>query len=125
MYFVTCHGITVGYHRLFTHSSFKPKRPLRLALAVAGSLAVQGPIVRWVADHRKHHRFSDREGDPHSPWRYGRNLKALTRGFLYSHLGWLFDVLQTSQQKFAPDLCDDPVIAGISKTFPLWVVLSL
>ena len=81
-------------------------------------MAIQGPVVRWVADHRKHHRFSDRDGDPHSPWRYGRNLKALTRGFLYSHLGWLFDVLQTSQQKFAPDLCEDPVIAGISPMGP-------
>jgi stearoyl-CoA desaturase (delta-9 desaturase) len=125
MYAFTGHGVTIGFHRHFTHHAFRAKRWLQIVLAVAGSMAIQGPIVRWVADHRKHHRFSDREGDPHSPWRYGRNLKALTRGFLYSHLGWLFDVLQTSQQKFAPDLCEDPVISGISRTFPVWVVLSL
>jgi stearoyl-CoA desaturase (Delta-9 desaturase) len=125
MYAFTGHGVTIGFHRHFTHHAFRAKRWLQVVMAVAGSMAIQGPIVRWVADHRKHHRFSDRDGDPHSPWRYGRDLKALTRGFFYSHLGWLFDVLQTSQQKFAPDLCDDPVIAGISRTFPLWVVLSL
>jgi len=80
--------------------------------------------VRWVADHRKHHRFSDREGDPHSPWRYGRSVAALTKGFWHSHIGWLFDA-QTSQQKFAPDLVKDPVISGISRTFGLWVALSM
>ena len=67
-------GITVGFHRYFTHGSFKANRPLRIALAVAGSLAIEGPVVRWVADHRRHHAFSDREGDPHSPWRYGEGL---------------------------------------------------
>ena len=71
MYYIGCHGITIGFHRYFTHGSFKAKRPLRIALAVAGSLAVEGPLVRWVADHRKHHKFSDAEGDPHSPWRFG------------------------------------------------------
>ena len=70
-YAVAGHGITVGFHRYFTHGSFKAKRPLRIALAIAGCLAIEGPVVRWVADHRKHHKFSDQEGDPHSPWRYG------------------------------------------------------
>jgi stearoyl-CoA desaturase (delta-9 desaturase) len=124
MYVITGHGVTIGFHRLFTHRAFRAKRWLQVALAIAGSMAIQGPVVRWVADHRKHHRFSDHEGDPHSPWRYGRNVTALARGFWHSHLGWLFDV-QTSQQNFAPDLCKDPVISGISRTFPLWVVLSM
>jgi stearoyl-CoA desaturase (delta-9 desaturase) len=124
MYVITGHGVTIGFHRLFTHRSFRAQRWVQVVLAIAGSMAIQGPVVRWVADHRKHHRFSDRGGDPHSPWRYGSNITALTRGFWHSHLGWLFDA-QTSQQKFAPDLCKDRVISGISRTFPLWVALSM
>ena len=75
-YAISGHGITVGFHRYFTHGSFKANRPLRIALAIAGSLAIQGPVTRWVADHRRHHAFSDEEGDPHSPWRYGERSAA-------------------------------------------------
>jgi stearoyl-CoA desaturase (delta-9 desaturase) len=125
MYAITGHGVTIGFHRHFTHHAFRAKRWLQVSLAIAGSMAIQGSVLRWVADHRKHHRFSDREGDPHSPWRYGHSLKALTGGFFYAHLGWLFDVQQTSTKKFAPDLCEDRVISGISRTFPLWVALSM
>ncbi|WP_441250589.1 acyl-CoA desaturase [Kitasatospora sp. McL0602] len=125
MYFVTCHGITVGYHRFFTHGSFKANRPLTLALAVAGSLAVEGPLVRWVADHRKHHRFSDKEGDPHSPWRYGESVPALLKGLWWAHMGWLFDEEQTSQAKYAPDLVKDRAIRGISRLFWLWTLISM
>ena len=78
-YWVSGLGITVGYHRYFTHSSFKAKPGLRVALAIAGSLAMEGPVVTWVADHRRHHKYSDKEGDPHSPWRYGDDAKALPR----------------------------------------------
>jgi stearoyl-CoA desaturase (delta-9 desaturase) len=124
-YAITGHGITVGYHRLFTHRSFKPNRALKYALAVAGSMAVQGPVVRWVADHRKHHKFSDRDGDPHSPWKYGTNLRALLKGLLHAHLMWLFDEEQTPQRTYAPDLMKDPDIVRISRQFPLWVVVSL
>src|SRR4051794_9013108 len=74
-------GITVGFHRLFTHGSFKASRPLKIALAAAGQMAAQGPVIIWVADHRRHHAFSDREGDPHSPWLYGTSVAALARGF--------------------------------------------
>ena len=102
MYVVTGHGITVGFHRYFTHGSFKAKRPLRVALAVAGSMAIEGRSIRWVADHRKHHKFSDREGDPHSPWRYGETVPALAKGLWYAHMGWLFDVEQTSQRAVRP-----------------------
>ncbi len=80
MFAITGHGITVGFHRHFTHGSFKAVAPLRAALVVAGSMAIQGPVTQWVADHRRHHAFSDREGDPHSPWRYGSTLRALTKG---------------------------------------------
>ena len=125
MYAVTGHGITVGYHRYFTHKSFKPNRAVKVALGVAGSMAVQGPVVRWVADHRKHHKFSDREGDPHSPWRYGETLPALVKGLWFAHMGWLFDTEQTSQRQYAPDLLKDRDIVRISRQFPLWVVVSL
>jgi len=125
MYAITGHGVTVGYHRLFTHKAFKPQRWLKNVLAICGSMAVQGPVVRWVADHRKHHKFSDRDGDPHSPWKYGNDLRALTKGLLHAHLMWLFDAEQTPQRKYAPDLMKDRDLVRISKTFPMWVFVSL
>ena len=125
MYWLTGHGITVGFHRLFTHKSFKPNRAVKIALAIAGSMAIQGPVIRWVADHRKHHKFSDRDGDPHSPWRYGTDLKALAKGFWYAHMMWLFNPEQTPQRKYAPDLMKDRDLVRISKQFPLWVAVSM
>jgi len=124
-YAVAGHGITVGFHRYLTHGSFKAKRPLRVALAVAGSLAIEGPAIRWVADHRKHHKFSDREGDPHSPWRYGESVPALIKGLWHAHMGWLFDVEQTSQRQYAPDLLRDDDIVRVSRAFPLLALASL
>ncbi len=124
-YVITLHGITVGFHRYFTHGSFKAKRPLRVGLAIAGSMAIEGPVTRWVADHRRHHAFSDAEGDPHSPWRYGNDLRSLLKGLVYAHIGWLFDVEQTDQKRFAPDLLADRDIARVAKAFPLLVITSL
>jgi len=124
-YVVTGMGITMGFHRHFTHSSFKAARPLHVSLAVAGSLAIEGPVLVWVADHRRHHKYSDKEGDPHSPWRFGNDWKALTKGLLYAHIGWMFNPNRTSQQKFCPDLLADPPIRRVSNTFPLWVAVSL
>ncbi|MET9876854.1 acyl-CoA desaturase [Actinacidiphila glaucinigra] len=125
MYYLGCHGITIGFHRHFTHGSFKANRPLKIALAIAGSMAVEGPVVRWVADHRKHHKFSDADGDPHSPWRYGESVPALMKGLWWAHMGWLFDEEQTPQQKYAPDLIKDPAIRRISRDFWLWTTVSL
>jgi stearoyl-CoA desaturase (delta-9 desaturase) len=125
MYGISGHGITIGYHRLFTHKSFKAKRAVRVGLAVAGSLAIQGPVVRWVADHRRHHAFSDRDGDPHSPWRYGETIGALTKGLLHAHIGWMFDVEQTPQKRYAPDLLADRDIVRVSRAFPWLVAASL
>src|SRR5690349_21379177 len=118
-------GITVGYHRLFTHKSFRAVRPLRIALAVAGSMAIEGPLIRWVADHRRHHAFSDREGDPHSPWRYGTSTRALAKGFAYAHIGWMFDLEHTNRDKYAPDLMADRDMLIVEKLFPLWLALSV
>ncbi len=124
-YVVTLHGITVGFHRYFTHGSFKAKRGLRIALAIAGSLAIQGPVTRWVADHRRHHAFSDEDGDPHSPWRYGGGVKGLTKGLFHAHVLWLFDTEQTDQKRFVPDLLADKDIVRVSKWFGALVATSV
>src|SRR5213076_3559191 len=91
MYVLTGLGVTVGFHRHFTHRSFATARPIRVTLAVLGSAAVEGPIISWVADHRKHHAFSDQEGDPHSPHvGHGEGVWAQFKGFFHAHVGWLF-----------------------------------
>lgn len=125
MLVVAGHGITVGFHRYFTHGSFKAKRPLRIALAVAGSLAIEGPIIRWVADHRRHHAFSDKPGDPHSPHLYGEGVGPLMKGLWHAHVGWLFDPEQTSTVKYAPDLIADPDMVRLHRAFPWLVAVSL
>jgi stearoyl-CoA desaturase (Delta-9 desaturase) len=118
-------GITVGYHRYFTHGSFKAKTGFRVAMAIAGSLAIEGPVITWVSDHRRHHKYSDKEGDPHSPWRYGEDWKALSKGLVFAHIGWLFDPNQTSQEKFSPDLLADRKIKKVDDAFGAWVAVSL
>jgi stearoyl-CoA desaturase (delta-9 desaturase) len=124
-YVISGMGITVGFHRYFTHGSFRANRALKIALAIAGSLAIEGPVIRWVADHRRHHAFSDREGDPHSPWRYGDTVPALIKGLFYAHMMWLFDVERTNQRRFTPDLLKDRDVAFISKMFGLFVGISM
>jgi stearoyl-CoA desaturase (Delta-9 desaturase) len=124
-YVVSGLGITVGFHRYFTHGSFKAARPLRIALAVAGSLAMQGPVVDWVADHRRHHAFSDKEGDPHSPWLFGTGPVALARGFWHSHTGWLFSRDQTNEKRFTPDLLADRDVMRVNRAFVLLSVATL
>ncbi len=124
-YWVSGLGITVGYHRYFTHGSFKAKTGLRVAMAIAGSLAIEGPVITWVSDHRRHHKYSDKEGDPHSPWRYGDDWKALSKGLAYAHIGWLFDPNQTSQEKYSPDLLADRRIKGVDGWFPGLVAVTL
>jgi stearoyl-CoA desaturase (delta-9 desaturase) len=124
-YYVSGLGITIGYHRLFTHGSFKANRPLRIGLAIAGSMAIEGPVIRWVADHRRHHAYSDRDGDPHSPWRYGETTGALMRGLFWAHLGWMFDEMHTNRDKYTPDLMRDKDVRFVDKLFPVWLLLSL
>lgn len=122
---ISCHGITIGFHRYFTHRAFKANRATKIGLAIAGSLAIEGPVIRWVADHRKHHAFSDAPGDPHSPWKFGEGTRNLIKGLWFAHVGWLFDVEQTSQAKYAPDLLKDRDIVRISRSFPWFVLISL
>ncbi len=127
VYFATGFGVTVGFHRLFTHRSFKTRRPVRVLFAVLGSAAIEGPVVSWVADHRKHHAFADREGDPHSPHvDHGHGLRGVLRGLFHAHLGWLFVHTQrASKARYAPDLLADPVIRFVDRTFFLWVLAGL
>ena len=123
MYVIGGLGIGSGYHRYFTHGSFKAKRWLRVTLAVAGSTAIEGSITQWVADHRRHHAYSDREGDPHSPWRYGESRWGLTKGLFYAHMGWLFHRDLSNPERFAPDLVADKDIQRIDRLFP-WIVTA-
>jgi len=125
MYAVAGHGITVGFHRYFTHGSFRAKRWLRVAQAVAGSLAIEGPVIRWVADHRRHHAFSDREGDPHSPWRYGKTVPALVKGLWWAHTGWFFGTEETPRARYVPDLLADRDLRRIDAAFPALAAVSV
>ncbi|GAA0275931.1 acyl-CoA desaturase [Actinomadura nitritigenes] len=123
-YLLSAGGITVGYHRYFTHGSFKANRALKIFLALAGSMAIEGPVITWVADHRRHHKHSDQEFDPHSPWRFGNDWKALAKGLVWAHYGWLFDANRTSKQRFAKDLLKDRDITRIHLAFPGLVAVS-
>jgi stearoyl-CoA desaturase (delta-9 desaturase) len=120
-------GITVGYHRLFTHRSFKTTRALRALLAVLGSMAIEGPLIEWASTHRKHHRFSDRSGDPHSPHvDHGAGWSGALRGLAHAHLGWIFRGKDMANpRRYAKDLLDDRDLRFISRTFPLWAATGL
>ena len=125
LYVVTCLGVTLGYHRMFTHRAFESSRSFRALIAVIGSMAVQGSVITWVADHRKHHAFTDREGDPHSPHLSGPGFWGAAKGLWHAHMGWLFETVATAdRQRFAPDLVKDRALRVIDKLFGLWVTLS-
>jgi stearoyl-CoA desaturase (Delta-9 desaturase) len=124
-YLVTGLGVTVGFHRLLTHRSFTASRPLRVALAVAGSMSFQGDVIGWVATHRRHHAFTDRPGDPHSPYRYGTSVTGQLRGLGHAHLGWLLRDDPTPPARYAPDLLDDRPMRVVSSAFPLLCIASL
>jgi stearoyl-CoA desaturase (delta-9 desaturase) len=124
LYLFSAFGITIGYHRLLTHRSFDAPRPVRYALAIMGQTAVQGPVVDWVADHRKHHAFTDEDGDPHSPHLHGGGLKGALHGLYHAHMGWLFVTQgQADRRRYARDLMDDPLMKRISKAF-VWNALG-
>ena len=124
-YLLTGFGVTVGFHRCLTHRSFTARPALRVALAVAGSMSFQGDVIGWVSTHRRHHAFTDRPGDPHSPYRYGTGPAGQLRGLLHAHAGWLFSHDPTSAQTYAPDLLADPAMRAVSKAFPALCAVSL
>ena len=127
MYLATGLGVTVGFHRYFTHRSFKTSKPVRATLAVLGSIAIEGPIISWVADHRKHHTFSDQHGDPHSPHvDHGVGLRGALRGLAHAHVGWLFIHTQRGlRRRYARDLIEDPITNFVDRKFVYWAVGGL
>ena len=126
-YFATALGVTVGFHRHLTHRAFKAKRWVRGSLAILGSAAIEGPVISWVADHRKHHTYADVEGDPHSPHvDHGHGWKGALRGLYHAHVGWLFiHTHRGNKQRYARDLLEDPLIRFVDRTFVLWVTVGL
>jgi len=126
MYVAVGFGVTIGFHRMLTHRSFEAKPWVRATFAILGSMSVQGAVIHWVADHRKHHTFTDEEGDPHSPHTHsGEGVRGVLTGLWHSHMGWLFEDQRSSATRFAPDLKKDPTIRMVDRLFPLWVLLGL
>lgn len=127
MYMLTGLGITVGFHRHLTHRAFKTHGWLHGLLAILGSAAIEGPVISWVADHRKHHCFSDKDGDPHSPHvDHGHGWSGALRGLAHAHVGWIFIHTQRgNKERFAPDLASDPIISWVDRTFILWAIAGL
>ncbi len=137
MYAATGFGITIGYHRLFTHRSFKTPRAMTAVLAALGSMAAEGPVLQWVATHRRHHHHSDDHGDPHSPHAHGAGFRGSVRGLWHAHMGWIFSShtfvparnrasrLAPGLESYVKDLRRDPVLRWMNATFPLWVALGL
>jgi stearoyl-CoA desaturase (delta-9 desaturase) len=120
-------GITVGFHRLLTHRSFKTNRWVRAGFAALGSAAAEGPVIDWVATHRKHHQFSDVEGDPHSPHvGHEGGFKGALMGLVHAHVGWVFSDMEVAdERRYAPDLLADPLLKFVDRTFVLWVIAGL
>ena len=119
-------GVTVGFHRLFTHRSFKTGPTVRFLLAAFGSAAVEGPLIEWVSNHRRHHQFSDEDGDPHSPHDHGPGLRGALSGLAHAHLGWILRGDAASQpERYAKDLLADPVASFVDRTFLVWVLAGL
>jgi stearoyl-CoA desaturase (delta-9 desaturase) len=126
-YLLTGLGVTVGFHRLLTHRSFKTSSPMRALLAALGSAAIEGPVIEWVANHRKHHRFSDQAGDPHSPHvGHASGWRGALGGLFHAHVGWIFKGnAMASEGRYAKDLLGDPVVRFIDRTFLVWVLAGL
>jgi stearoyl-CoA desaturase (delta-9 desaturase) len=123
MYVLTGYGVTLGFHRLLTHRSFQTFKSIEYTLAAVGSMAVQGPVMSWVADHRKHHAHTDKEGDPHSPHGHGGGIRGSLAGLWYAHMGWLFDRAgQAAPERYAKDLYEDRGMRVIQNSFPLFVL---
>jgi stearoyl-CoA desaturase (delta-9 desaturase) len=125
MYLLTALGVTVGFHRLFTHRSFETGRVIQCVLAALGSMALQGSLIKWVALHRRHHQYSDRHGDPHSPHEEGGGVGGLLRGAWHAHLGWMFKPDPPDLLHYVRDLRQSRLLRALSALFPLWVAAGL
>ncbi len=125
-YVLTGFGVTVGFHRLFTHRSFKTGRTLRFALGALGSAAIEGPLIEWVSNHRKHHQHSDQAEDPHSPHHHGSGMIGALRGLAHAHVGWILaGDAASAPEIYAKDLLADPVASALDRLFLLWLLAGL
>ena len=125
MYCVAGYGVTIGFHRLLTHKSFDTYRPVRILLAIFGSIGAQGAVIRWCATHRRHHQVSDREGDPHSPHHHGDSPAGMLRGLYHAHVGWCFDRDVQDSARSVPDLLADKAMVRVDRLYFFWVFLGL
>jgi stearoyl-CoA desaturase (delta-9 desaturase) len=126
LYVLTGLGITVGYHRLLTHRAFQTSKPIQYAFAILGSMSVQGPVLHWVADHRKHHAHTDEDGDPHSPHLAGRGIAGAVKGLWHAHVGWLFSLKDRAEpERYARDWLEERAMRAIDKLFFLWLALGI
>lgn len=125
MYFLTMIGITVGFHRHFAHSSFQGSQALRVILAILGSMAAEGPLNYWVATHRRHHKYTDVYGDPHSPYVKENQRFSFLEGLWHSHMGWTFNHELTNTFAFAKDLAQEPIMTKISQLYYIWIFLGV
>jgi stearoyl-CoA desaturase (delta-9 desaturase) len=128
LFYVVCaFGTTIGFHRYFTHKGFEARAPIKVTLGILGCMTMQGPIIQWVTDHRKHHALSDKPGDPHSPHvGHGDGLAGAIRGFAHAHVGWMFSNLGMEQGRvYGKDLYEDRVIVWLDRLYLLWVAISL
>jgi stearoyl-CoA desaturase (delta-9 desaturase) len=126
-YTLTGVGISVGYHRLFTHAAFDTSPAMRAVLAILGSLAFEGGVIGWASEHRKHHAYSDVEGDPHSPHVSGPGLEGRVKGLWHAHMGWFFSTkgIAEAELRFRRDLDADRVIRTVDRLYGLWIVLTV
>jgi stearoyl-CoA desaturase (delta-9 desaturase) len=124
-YLLTLGGLTVGFHRLFTHRSFQTTRPMQAVLGVLGSMAFQGPLFTWVGLHRQHHQYSDTPHDPHSPHTHGRGVRGFLRGFWHAHIGWAFAPMPDGLGRYVQDLRRSRLLGAVSELFPVWALLGL
>src|ERR1700712_856767 len=128
LYVATGFGITVGFHRMLTHRAFQTSKTVERIFAVLGSLAVQGSVIQWVSDHRKHHAHTDEEGDPHSPHAgyAGGGVMGTLRGLFHAHVGWILtEEGGENRARYAKDLVEDPGMKRISGNFHWLVLVSL
>lgn len=125
MYFVTTLGVTIGFHRLYTHKAFQTYKPIAFLFGVMGSMSAQGPLMHWVAEHRRHHQHSDDQGDPHSPHGHGDTAWGMIRGAIHAHMGWLFRQSSRNLASYVKDLKNDRAARTVSRQFFLWVIAGL
>jgi stearoyl-CoA desaturase (delta-9 desaturase) len=124
-YAIQMFGVSIGFHRYLAHKSFKTSPFFEGVLMITGSMALEGPVLFWVSTHRRHHRFSDEEGDPHSPNLSGAGLKGKLKGLWYAHVPWMFSDQESRVTVFAPDVVRDRRLYFYNRTYPMWALASL